>query len=361
MLSDPGFAQAFRSGGDSRAALRESVGVRVVLYTHETCREHDTGLWHPEQPERLDAVIDGARRSGVDLKEHEAPEASLDALQTIHRPAYIAQIHALCEAGGGSLDPDTVVSPGSWEAALRSAGAGLAAVDELAAGHAAAAFLAVRPPGHHATWDKAMGFCLFNNIALAAEHLSRRGGKVAIVDWDVHHGNSTQEMFYERSDVLYLSMHEYPFYPGTGWIDESGTGEGSGYNINLPFPAGTAGDAYEEAWMRVVLPVLQTLEPDWILVSAGYDGHVDDPLAHLLLRGPDYGRMAHRLAEIAPGRLVFFLEGGYDMEAMSGSVRATLQGVGGEFPDLESEISPARAFDMLEVATAQVGRFWDAV
>ncbi len=341
--------------------MRESVSVRCALYTHEACWRHDTGLWHPEQPERLDAVVKGARLSGVELVEREAPEASLESLQTIHRPAYIAQIHDFCAAGGGSLDPDTVASPGSWEAALRSAGAGLAAIDALTAGEADAAFLAVRPPGHHATRDQAMGFCLFNNIAVAAEHLTRRGEKVAIVDWDVHHGNSTQEMFYDRGDVLYLSMHEFPFYPGTGWIDETGAGDGSGFNINLPFPAETAGDAYEEAWVRVVLPVLRAVEPDWVLVSAGYDGHADDPLAHIRLQAGDYGRMAYRLAEIAPGRLVFFLEGGYDMEAMAESVSATLRGVAGEFPDPGRETSPARAFHMLEVAAAQVGRSWEEV
>jgi len=283
--------------------MRESVCVRVALYTHEACYQHDTGLWHPEQPERLDAAVEGARSSGIDLVERAAPEASLESLQTIHRPEYIARIHKFCAAGGGSLDPDTVASPGSWEAALRSAGAGLAAVDDLTAGAADAAFLAVRPPGHHATSDQAMGFCLFNNIAVAAEHLTRRGEKVAIVDWDVHHGNSTQEMFYKRGDVLYLSMHEFPFYPGTGWIDEDGSGAGLGFNINLPFPAGTAGDAYEEAWMRVVMPVLRSMNPSWVLVSAGYDGHADDPLAHIRLQAQDYGRMAGRLSEIAGGRI----------------------------------------------------------
>jgi acetoin utilization deacetylase AcuC-like enzyme len=341
--------------------MRESVVVRCGLYTHEACWQHDTGVWHPEQPERLDAVVRGARQSGVDLVEREAPRVSIESLETIHRASYITQIDKFCAAGGGSLDPDTVASPGSWEAALRSAGAGLAAIDDLDAGVADAAFLAVRPPGHHATRDQAMGFCLFNNIAVAAEHLARRGEKVAIVDWDVHHGNSTQEMFYERSDVLYLSMHEFPFYPGTGWIDESGSGEGSGFNINLPFPAGTGGDAYEEAWDRVVMPVLGAMKPDWVLVSAGYDGHMDDPLAHMQLQDSDYGRMAYRLGQVAAGRVVLFLEGGYSMEGMSASVAATLRGLAGEFPDLESETSPARAFHMLEVAAAQVGRFWDTL
>ena len=281
------------------------------------------------------------------MVEREAPEAPLAALHNLHRVAYVARVQEFCLAGGGSLDPDTVVSAGSWGAALRAAGAGLAAVEALEAGEGDAAFLAVRPPGHHATRDRAMGFCLFNNIAITADSLARRGQKVAIVDWDVHHGNATQDMFFDRRDVLYISTHEFPFYPGSGWIDEAGKGEGEGWNINIPVPAGTAGDAYEEAWNAIVLPVLRAVKPDWILVSAGFDGHADDPLANIQLREPDFGRMGHRLAQLAPGRLVFFLEGGYDLGAISGSVEASLRGAGGEFPDLTGAQSPPRAFHML--------------
>jgi acetoin utilization deacetylase AcuC-like enzyme len=337
----------------------ESSGVRLLLYTHPACREHDTGGWHPERPARLEAVLAGAHRSSQEVIDREAPEAPIEALEAVHRPSYVARIREFCLAGGGSLDPDTVVSVGSWQAALRAAGAGLAAVDALDAGEGDAAFLAVRPPGHHATRDRAMGFCLFNNIGITAEALTRRGKRVAIVDWDVHHGNATQEMFYDRGDVVYVSTHEFPFYPGTGWIDESGKGEGEGCNINIPVPAGTAGDAYEEAWVRIVMPVLQEMSPDWVLVSAGFDGHAEDPLANVRLWEADYGRMAHRLAGVASGRLVFFLEGGYDLEAISASVAATVDGVGGEFPDLTGDESPPRAFHMIQVAAAQTGKHWD--
>jgi acetoin utilization deacetylase AcuC-like enzyme len=336
----------------------DSWGVRLLLYTHPACREHDTGGWHPERPARLGAALEGARRGADEVVECEAPPAPLEAIEALHRPSYVARVREFIQAGGGSLDPDTVVSPGSWDAALRAAGAGLAAMEALERGEGDAAFLAVRPPGHHATRDRAMGFCIFNNIAITADALAKRGQKVAIVDWDVHHGNATQDMFYERRDVLYVSTHEFPFYPGSGWIDEAGKGEGEGWNINIPIPAGTAGDAYEQAWREIVLPVLETMQPDWILVSAGFDGHADDPLANVRLREPDYGRMGHRLAQFARGRLIFFLEGGYDLGAISASVEAALRGVDGEFPELTADESPPRAFHMVRVAASQVSKHW---
>lgn len=337
----------------------EPCEVRLLLYTHPACWEHDTGGWHPERAARLDAAIEGAHRSSLEVEDREAPEAPLEALYLVHRPAHVEHIREFSLAGGGPLDPDTVASPGSWAAALRSAGAGLAAVEALERGEGDAAFLAVRPPGHHATRDRAMGFCLFNNIGVTAATLAQKGRRVAIVDWDVHHGNASQEMFYGRRDVLYISTHEFPFYPGTGWIDESGKDDGEGFNINVPLPAGTAGEVYEEAWVRLVIPVLQQMSPDWILVSAGFDGHADDPLANICLREPDYGRMACRLARLAPSRLVFFLEGGYDLDAISSSVMVAMDGVGGEFPALTGDESPPRARHMVQVSLAQAGKYWD--
>jgi len=333
--------------------------MRLLLYGHEACREHDAGRWHPEQPHRLDAVIKGVAASGVEVVERDAPPAPLEALHLVHRPSYVSGIREFCAAGGGPLDPDTSVSAGSWEAAVRAAGAGLAAVEALRAGEGDAAFLAIRPPGHHATWDQSMGFCIFNNVGVVAAHLTAAGDRVAIVDWDIHHGNATQDMFYARRDVLYISTHEFPFYPGSGWIDEEGRDEGVGHNINIPLPAGSAGDVFEEAWERMVIPVLGAYQADWILVSAGFDGHAGDPLANCRLHENDYGRMAHRLAVLAPGRLVFFLEGGYEPEAIAASVEAAVRGAAGEFPDLSGDESPRRAFHMLDVATAQAGRAWD--
>lgn len=333
--------------------------MRLLLYTHPACWEHDTGGWHPERPARLDAAIEGVHQSSLDVVEKVAPEVAMEALCAVHRPGYVTRVRDFIAAGGGSLDPDTVASPGSWEAALRAAGAGPAAAEAMERGEGEAAFLAVRPPGHHATRDRAMGFCLFNNIGVTAAALAARGKTVAIVDWDVHHGNASQDMFYGSREVLYVSTHEFPFYPGTGWIDEAGKGEGEGFNINIPVPAGTAGDAYEEAFARIVVPVLQQMRPDWILVSAGFDGHADDPLANVNLREADYGRMAFRLAELAPARLIFFLEGGYELDAISASVAAALNGVAGEFPDLTGDESPPRARHMVEVSLAQVGKHWD--
>lgn len=333
--------------------------MRLLLYGHEACSRHDPGPWHPERPARLQAAIDGVRASGALVEERVAPAAAVEDVETVHVPAYVRGIREYCEAGGGPLDPDTIVSPDSWEAALRAAGSGIAAVDALRDGAADAAFLAVRPPGHHAEPDRAMGFCVFNNIGIAAEHATRAGDRVAIVDWDVHHGNATQVFFYDRPDVLYVSMHEYPFYPGSGWMDETGSGAGAGSTVNLPFPAGTAGDVYESAWQWVVMPVLGAFSPDWIMVSAGYDAHVDDPLADLRLRESDYARMAGRLTEVVGwGRLVFFLEGGYDLRALTNSVAATVRGVAGEVADPAGEVSPRRSHQMLESAVEHHTRVW---
>ena len=181
-------------------------------------------------------------------------------------------IGEFCAAGGGALDPDTGAVPASWEAARRAAGSGLAAIDAIEQGASPIAFLAVRPPGHHAHAARALGFCIFNNIAVAAERLAARGRRVAIVDFDVHHGDGTQDTFRQRGDVLYVSLHQFPFYPGSGWVDEVGHGAGKGATVNIPLPAATAGDAVEAAFTRIVDPVVDQFAPDWILVSAGYDG-----------------------------------------------------------------------------------------
>jgi acetoin utilization deacetylase AcuC-like enzyme len=346
-------------GSDPGGAICDPVLVRVLLYTHPACLEHDPGPWHPEKAARIGAAVEGARRSGQEILDRQAPLVAFETLYAVHDREYVAMVKAVCEGGGGAFDADTVASPGSWQAALHAAGAGPAAIEAMERGEGDTALLAVRPPGHHARRGQAMGFCLFNNIAVAAEAVVARGSRVAIVDWDVHHGNSTQEMFYERRDVLYISTHEFPFYPGTGWVDETGDGDGAGFTINLPFPPGTAGDAYDQAWERVVVPVLTAMRPDWILVSAGYDGHRDDPLAGVHLGDQDFGRMAHRLAEIAPGRAVLFLEGGYDLSLLTTSVEATLRGMGGQLPPLTGDKSPPRSFHMLDVAVAQVARFWD--
>ncbi|HUG75252.1 MAG TPA: histone deacetylase [Acidimicrobiia bacterium] len=297
----------------------------TLLYSHASMLEHDTGVGHPERSARLEAVLRGARRvPGV--VERQAPFVDRSDLHLVHEASYVAAIERFCAEGGGHADPDTVASTGSWEAALRAAGSGVAAIDAIDAQEARDAFLAVRPPGHHALAAGAMGFCFFNNAAVAAARLRRDGRRVAIIDWDVHHGNGTQDMFYEDDGVLYVSLHQSPFYPGTGSVSEVGIGEAAGTTVNIPLPAGTDGAGYATAWGRIVGPVLDEFSPDGLIVSAGYDAHRDDPLAGMLLEAADYGWMAFRLSRRDLPTLVF-LEGGYDLIALEDSVEATLLGL----------------------------------
>src|SRR5436309_683174 len=228
----------------------------VVLETHPAFLAHDTGAGHPERPARLRAVLAGIEAAGVgDAVRHLAPRPATRAeLERVHPAAYLDALERFCAAGGGDIDADTSVCSASWDAALLAAGAGLDAIDRLDRGEADAAFCAVRPPGHHATSRRAMGFCLVNNVAVAAAALAARGERVMVVDYDAHHGNGTQDVFYGDERVLYVSMHEYPLYPGTGRLDEIGTGSAAGTTVNLPFPAGTTGDAYLAAVDEVVVP-----------------------------------------------------------------------------------------------------------
>jgi acetoin utilization deacetylase AcuC-like enzyme len=249
----------------------------------------------------------------------------------VHAPAYVAQLQRFCERGGGDLDPDTFAAPGSWDTALRAAGAVLDAVDALEAGSCDVAFAAGRPPGHHAVPDRAMGFCLVNNVAVAAAKLAADGQRVAIVDWDVHHGNGTQDIFYNDPNVLYVSTHEYPLYPGSGRADETGGPDAPMSNLNLPFPAGTRGDVFRRSVDEVIAPVVERFAPDWLFISAGFDAHRNDPLADVMLIEPDYAYMANSLVGLVPdGRTIVFLEGGYDFEALSLSTGSTLSAMIGE-------------------------------
>jgi len=234
-------------------------------------------------------------------------------------------LEAQSRSGGGMLDADTVVSADSWRAAVTAAGTGIAAIEALEDGAADAAFLALRPPGHHARPAQGMGFCLINNVAVAAAELAARGERVLIVDYDAHHGNGTQEIFYADPRVLYVSFHEWPLYPGTGRHDEIGHGAGEGTTVNLPLPAGATGDVYLRALDEVVAPQVEQFGPTWVLISAGFDAHRADPLTGLGLSAGDYAAISGRVAEWArPGRLVSFLEGGYDLGALRDSVAASL-------------------------------------
>ncbi len=285
----------------------------------------------PERVGRLDAVISGVREALAQVVDLEAPMIDRSVLQVVHSREYIDQIKEFCEQGGGGLDPDTYAVPGSFRAALHAAGAGPAAVEALDAGAGDAAFVAVRPPGHHAERSRAMGFCLFNNVAVAAAFLRSRGERVAIVDWDVHHGNGTQDTFYRDPDVLYLSIHEFPFYPGTGWVDECGAGPGEGTVVNVPLPGGTSAESYLAAFGQLIAPVVQQFAPDWILISNGYDAHRLDPLGGMRLESQHYGWLASWLvAQVPAARVIAFLEGGYDFDALRTGAAATVDGLVGD-------------------------------
>jgi acetoin utilization deacetylase AcuC-like enzyme len=295
--------------------------------------DHHTPPWHPEHRGRLDAALAGVDEAGLrDATHWRIPEpAAADDLTLVHDPVYVEAVEAFCLAGGGQLDPDTSVTEGSWATARRSAGAVLQAISALRDGECDAAFAAGRPPGHHAVRDRAMGFCLFNNAAIGAAKLAAGGERVAIVDWDVHHGNGTQDMFYDDRRVLYVSTHQSPLYPGTGLLRETGAGAGERTNLNLPFPPGTAGDTYRAAFDTVVMPVIERFAPDWLIISAGFDAHRNDPLAGLKLTSADFADMATRLKSLVPERrVVVVLEGGYDLEALTYGVGATLSALLGE-------------------------------
>ena len=305
-----------------------------VLVLHDArMQEHDPGAWHPERPDRLRAIDLALFDEPLPGIVGAAPSpATREAIAAVHDRAYVDSI--LRRAGEtAQLDPDTAMSPGSVDAALLAAGAGVDAVDAVMDGRADSALALVRPPGHHAERGHAMGFCLFNNIAVAAHHGRQRGAeRVLVVDWDVHHGNGTQHTFDQRRDVLFFSTHRYPFFPGTGAAQEIGRGAGEGYTINVPLPTGRTDGDLLHAFEALLLPVADAYRPDLVLVSAGFDAHRRDPLGGMAISEEGFAALCDVVRSIAGGRVVLLLEGGYDLVGLARSVRACAQVLAGAAP-----------------------------
>jgi acetoin utilization deacetylase AcuC-like enzyme len=308
----------------------------IWLLTDDAMAEH-ASAGHPERPERLSAVVEGveaaAAEVGVTLERPTVEPATDDDLQRIHAPWFVAALDAAAERGGGWVDGDTYVAQGSMRAARLAAGATLAAAEAAVRGAAAVALAAVRPPGHHAAEERATGFCLINNVAIAAAGLRATGlaQRIAIVDWDVHHGNGTQAIFEADADLCYASTHQSPFYPGTGSAEERGSGPAIGTKHNVPLPAGSGDDAFTRAWLEQLLPVVEDFAPQAILVSAGYDAHRADPLAMMRVTEQGFGAVAEGLGGVARrlelSGVSLTLEGGYDLNALRASATSTVTGL----------------------------------
>jgi acetoin utilization deacetylase AcuC-like enzyme len=331
-----------------------TVVVVLVLATNPELDQHDTGPEHPEQPARLRAALSGIDAAGIRdaVIRTEPRRASEEELALVHPRPYLEALRVFCEAGGGTVDPDTVAVPGSWDTALLAAGGGLAAIECLDEGAGDFAFVAARPPGHHASATRAMGFCLLNNIAVSAALLAERGERVLIVDWDVHHGNGTEDIFWDDPRVLYVSTHQSRLYPGTGAADETGGPNAEGLNVNIPLPSGATGDVVRRALERVAGPVVERFGPTWVLVSAGFDAHRADPLASLRLTAGDFSDLASTVTSFCPGlgRLILFLEGGYDLDALRMSVGSTLATLLGQTYRPEPSSTGGPGDEMIEMA-----------
>ena len=308
-----------------------------VLFRHPSSVDHDTGA-HPERAARILAIEEElGRRGWLGWEVRESPDAGLRKIQAVHPREYVARIEGFCVKGGGMLDADTVVSEGSFEAARHAVGGAVALVDELLAGDARVGASLHRPPGHHAEAARAMGFCLFNNVAVAARHaLDAHGaGRVLILDWDVHHGNGTNDIFHATDEVLFASIHESPLYPGTGPASDAGSGAGEGFTVNLPVPGGSGDETFCSLVEHVVVPLARAYEPALVLVSAGYDAHRDDPLAGCAVTDAGFAAMAasvRSLADALDVPLGIVLEGGYELTALARGVAATLEVAGAAEP-----------------------------
>lgn len=304
---------------------------KIGILTDKSFLLHDTGPGHPESPDRLKAVGEAISEISEETVELKAREASRQELLLVHTPEYVERILSLNPGELIMLDADTAFSVHTKSAALKAAGGMLEVVDRIIIGDFSKAFCAVRPPGHHAEASKAMGFCIFNNVALGAAYALTKSDmhRVAIIDWDLHHGNGTQHIFYERDDVLYISLHQYPCFPGSGSTDDKGIGKGDGYTINIPMASGSADGDYREAFTTVIIPALTEFEPQILFISAGFDAHRDDPLGSMNLTSEFYGEMTAMIKEVTDrfcnGRMISVLEGGYGLSALKESTRFHLR------------------------------------
>jgi acetoin utilization deacetylase AcuC-like enzyme len=341
----------------------------VLLFEHPSSREHDPRVYfamHPEAPARIeaiDAALDAAGSLGLDRRV--APAATRAELEAVHAPQLIDEIERLALQGGGAADADTFVGSASWNAALHASGAACALVRALVANGSTAAaprvgVALVRPPGHHAECDRAMGFCLFNNVAVGSQLAIAELGvrRVFVLDWDVHHGNGTAEIFRRRSDVLYASIHRAPFYPGTGALDDAGSGEGLGYTLNLPVHAGTEGDVWRSLLEHVVLPAASRFAPELVLISAGFDAHRADPLGGCRLETEDFAQMCCHVRDLAArlqAPVGAVLEGGYEPSALADCMLATIRALSGA--GHARSIAPDPLYTPR--AASYVGRYWE--
>jgi acetoin utilization deacetylase AcuC-like enzyme len=338
------------------------VAAPVYLH-HPSSLEHDPGP-HPEQPARIPAIErELARRDWLGFERREAPAADLDLIYAVHPRSHVGFIEELSLRGGGPIDVDTYASSGSYEAALHAAGGASHMVDLLLGGDAPVGFAGLRPPGHHAEPTRAMGFCLFNNVAVAARRaLDAHGAeRVMIVDWDVHHGNGTNDIFHDSSEVLFVSLHESPLYPGTGPASDVGSGAGEGHTVNLPVPGGSGDALWCSLVEHLVAPLGRAFAPRLLLISAGFDAHADDPLASCRVTDSGFATMAasvRRLSDELEVPLGLVLEGGYDLSALARSVGAVLEVVGAEgtAPAPEVPVHP-----QAREAAARLERWWPAL